>query len=351
VAQRIAFAVILLSTPCPADVALAPLPGGAAVLAWSDASGVHARRVDRNGRLLGEDAVVLPCAPTAGRLAVVPTPTGAAVIFGARDRMWIRRLGPDAQPTTDAARIWSKLARPPTAASVGGRIGMLGREGAGPVVETPDQGAIAVLVGNSAQEAPQILLTRYEGLAVLGPALPWHAGAGDAALGARTGELAAASASIDGAFLTRIGLDGREIGTPVRLSAEGREARAASVAGAGDSFVAAWEEDSGARWAVVRVARDGQVSVGPQPEGEGAVLQGVAVAAGAGGFAVIGRSAGDIVIVRLGADGRPRGRPITVPGSGAEGRPAALFVGQTLLVAIPGDTPRVVAIDAQGRVR
>jgi hypothetical protein len=344
--------VLVAAAPAAGEVALAPLPGGTAVLVWTDAAGVHARRVDRNGRLLGDEAIVLPCAPADGRIAVVPTPTGAAVVFGARDRVWIRRLGPDAQPSTDAARIWAKLARPPTAASVGGRIGMLGREDAGPVVETPDQGAIAVLVGQSAQEAPQILLTRYEGLPVLGPSLPWHAGAGDAALGARLGELAAASASIDGTFLTRVGLDGREIGTPIRLSAEGQETRGAAVAGAAGAFVAAWEEGEASRWAVVRVGRDGQASVASGAAGEGGALRSVIVAAAPNGFAVVGRTAGDVVVLRLDADGRPRGRPITVPGAG-DVRPAALFVGQTLLVAIPAvdGSPRVVSIDAQGRVR
>jgi hypothetical protein len=330
---------------------MAPLPGGVSALVWSGPSGIRASRVDRNGRLLGDPSIVLPCAPADGRVAVVATPTGAAVVFGARGQMWLRRLGPDAVPSSDAQRIWAKLPRPATAASVGGRIGMLAREEAGPVVETPDSGAIGVLVGSSIQEAPQILLTRYEGLPVIGPSLPWHSGAGAAVLGARREELATVAASEDGAFLTRIGLDAREIGIPIRLSAEGRETSAPAVAGADDAFLASWTEGGAVQIALVRIGRDGTPAVTAL---DGAVDTGVtdvALAAGAGGFAVAGRSGADLAVVRLDRQGRRRGRPTSVPGAFAsEGRPVAGFIGPNLVVALPGDPPRVVAIDPGGRV-
>jgi len=77
----------------------------------------------------------------------------------------------------------------------------------------------------------------------------------------------------------------------------------------------------------------------------------VAVAAGPGGFAVAGKTGSDLTVVRLDPQGRRRGRPVVVAGAFAgEGRPAALWIGPNLVVAVPGDPPRVVAIDPQGRV-
>lgn len=342
---------LVLGVPAAAsaDVVLVPLAGGGALLVWSDATDIRAQPVDERGQLGGAPAVVLPCQPADGRIAAVPTPSGAAVVFGRRGKTWLRRVGPDGQPVADASRIFEAQPRPPTAVAVGGQIGMLGLRAAGPVVGAPAQGALATLVGTSIDEGPQLLLVRWEGVPVLGPALPWHVGYGEAVLGAREGEVASLAASSDGVFLTRIGLDARAIGNPLRLSADdGSGGSRPSIVATDGGYVALWHSAGAVHVAIARVGEQG-VTVTPRAPGRGEPALTDATLATAGGrHALVGRAGDDLVVLRFGDNGRTVGRPTIVAGAFAglsAPRVSAAFVGRRLLVAIPGDTPRVVVAE------
>lgn len=353
--MRRALSILVLLSLVPAtaaaEVVLVPLPNGGALLVWSDALRIQAQVVDERGQLQGSPAVILPCAPAGDRVAAVATPTGAAVVFGRRSKTWLRRIGTDGQPSADPARIFDAQPRPPTASSVGGTIGMLARPDAGPVVTTPSQGAVATLVGTSVDEGPQLLLVRYEGLPVLGPALPWHVGYGEAVLGAREGEVASLAASSDGVFLTRIGLDARAIGNPHRLSADdGSGGSRPSIVGIADGYLALWHSGGAARAVVFKIGADGAVTVTPRAPGRGEPAISDAIVATSGGrHALLGRAGDDLVVLRFGDNGRTVGRPTIVAGAlagmPAGPRIAAVFSGRHLLVAIPGDAPRVVVAD------
>jgi hypothetical protein len=337
---------LLLGLPASADVVLVPLSGGGALLVWSDATDVRAQAVDERGQLGGAPAIVLPCRPAGDRVAAVPTPSGAAVIFGRRGKTWLRRLGPDGQPVTDASRIFEAQPRPPTAVPVGGEIGMLGRREAGPVVGSPAHSAIATLVGTSDDEGPQLLVVRWEGVPVLGPALPWHVGYGEAVLGAREAEVASLAASTDGVFLTRIGLDARAIGNPLRLSADdGSGGSRPSIVGTTDGYIALWHSGGAVHVVIARAGEDGLI-VTPRAPGRGEpVLTDATLATSGSRHALVGRAGDDLVALRFGDNGRTVGRPTIALGAFAglwAPRVSAAFVGRRLLVAIPGETPRVV---------
>lgn len=332
-----------------ADVALVPLAGGGALLVWSDATDIRAQPVDERGQLGGSPGIVLPCRPAGDRISVVPTPSGAAVVFGRRGKTWLRRVGADGQPSADPSRIFEAQPRPPTAVAVGGAIGMLGLRTAGPVVGTPAQAAIATLVGTSVDEGPQLLLVRWEGVPVLGPALPWHVGYGEAVLAAREAEVASLAASTDGVFLTRIGLDARAIGNPLRLSPDdGSGGSRPSIVGTAEGYVALWHSGGAVRVVFARAGEAG-LTVTPRVPGRGepALTEAILVTAG-DRHALVGRVGDDLTAVRFGDNGRMIGRPTVVAGAlaGVSGpRLAAAFVGRRLLVAIPGETPRVVALE------
>jgi hypothetical protein len=216
-------------------------------------------------------------------------------------------------------------------------------------VGSPAQSAVATLVGTSVDEGPQLLLVRWEGVPVLGPALPWHVGHGEAVLAAREDEVASLAASTDGVFLTRIGLDARAIGNPQRLSPDdGSGGSRPSIVPTAGGYVALWHSGGAVRVVIARVGEDGSLGVTPRASARDEPAIGEAVlATAAGRHALVGRVADDLVVVRFGDNGRTIGRPTVVAGAlaGVSQRIAAAIIGRRLFVAVPAETPRVVVVE------
>jgi hypothetical protein len=181
---------------------------------------------------------------------------------------------------------------------------------------------------------------------VLGPALPGTRAPARRCSRRGTAKLAALSASSDGAFLTRIGLDGRAIGNPVRLSPEtaGAASRPSLVATRG-GWIAAWRSAAGVEIASIRIDRAGaRVTAHRLPRGLPTLSDAIAIATPRGAV-LVGPSGDDLVVVRSSAAGAPSGRPQVVRAAlagAAAGPLAAAALDRTILVALPDH--RVVPI-------